>query len=64
MAGDDDEAKAAVAALLGELGWPSARVLDLGGLRAARGLEMWLPLWLSLMQAVGTPEFNISVVRG
>ena len=64
VAGDDDAAKAVVTALLAELGWPADWVLDLGGLRAARATEMYLPLWLSLMGAVGSPVFNIRVVRG
>lgn len=61
VAGDDAAAKQTVVGLLGELGWGAGRVLDLGGLRAARGMEMWLPLWLSLTQAVGTYDLNITV---
>jgi predicted dinucleotide-binding enzyme len=64
VAGDDAAAKETVTGLLGELGWPAASVVDLGGIRAARSTEMYLPLWLSLMGAVGSPVFNIQVVRG
>jgi predicted dinucleotide-binding enzyme len=64
VAGDDAAAKAVVTGLLGDLGWPAEWVLDLGGLRAARATEMYLPLWLSLMGAVGSPVFNVRVVRG
>ena len=64
VAGDDAEAKAVVTGLLVDLGWPASSVLDLGGIRAARSTEMYLPLWLSLMGAVGSPAFNIRVVRG
>ncbi len=64
LAGDDDDAKGTVKELLNALGWPAGSIIDLGGLRAARGLEMYLPLWLSLMQALGTGDFNIKVVRG
>lgn len=63
VAGDDAAAKAVVRRILEELGWPAASLVDLGGLAAARGMEMYLPLWLSTMQALGTAEFNISVVR-
>lgn len=63
VAGEDDDAKATVAALLGELGWPADRVLDLGGLRAARSMEMYLPFWLSLAGALGTTDVNIQVRR-
>jgi predicted dinucleotide-binding enzyme len=62
VAGDDAEAKAAVEGLLRDIGWPQGSIIDLGGLRAARGAEMYLPLWLSLMQALGTGDFNIKVV--
>ena len=29
----------------------------------ARGVEMRLPLWLRVMGALGTPQFNMKVVR-
>ena len=61
VAGDDAQAKAVVVGLLRELGWVD--VLDLGDLAAARGMEMWLPLWLRLMGTLGTAEFNLAVVR-
>jgi predicted dinucleotide-binding enzyme len=47
MAGDDAEAKEVVAGLLREFGWRPEHIRDLGPLEAARGLEMWLPLWLA-----------------
>jgi len=43
------------------LGWPDEAIIDLGGIRAARGTEMYLPLWLSLMGVLGTGDFNIQV---
>lgn len=64
VAGDDDDAKAQVKALLEGFGWPSNDIMDLGDLSAARGLEMYLPLWLRLLGAVGTGHFNIKVVAG
>ncbi|MXM64160.1 NAD(P)-binding domain-containing protein [Streptomyces sp. HUCO-GS316] len=63
VCGEDAAAKEQVTGLLGEFGWPPDRVLDLGGIRAARGVEMWLPLWLSLLQHVGHAEFNLEVRR-
>ena len=50
--------------LLGEFGWRDAQILDLGGIQAARGTEMYLPLWLSLWGALGSGDFNIAVARG
>ncbi len=60
-AGDDAEARGVVAGLLRELGWQD--VIELDGLQNARGLEMWLPLWVRLMGALGTAEFNLKLVR-
>ena len=62
MCGNDDGAKAQVSELLQSFGWPTERIVDLGDITAARGQEMYLPLWLRLMGAVG-PQFNIKVVR-
>jgi predicted dinucleotide-binding enzyme len=62
LCGDDAGARAAVAAHLREwFGWRS--VIDLGEIRAARGMEMWLPLWLTLMRRQGTPLFNLHIQR-
>lgn len=61
MAGDDAEAKQLVTGVLGELGWAPDRVLDLGGLTAARGMEMFVVLWWSMTQALGTYQLNIAV---
>lgn len=61
LSGDDPEAKATVAGLLGEFGWTD--ILDLGDITTARGPEMWLPLWLRVMGSVGGPQFNLRIVR-
>ena len=61
VAGDDADAKAVVVGLLESFGHDD--VIDLGGLDAARGTEMWLPLWLRLMQSLGTAQFNLKIVR-
>ena len=61
VAGDDEAARAQVRGLLEELGWRD--VVELDGLQNARGLEMWLPLWVRLMGTLGTPNFNIKLVR-
>lgn len=62
LCGNDPAAKAEVEAILREwFGW--SHVIDLGDMNAARGTEMYLPLWLSLMSALGTVSFNINVVK-
>ncbi len=60
-AGDDAEARAVVVGVLRDLGWRD--VLELDGLHNARGLEMWMPLWVRLAGALGTADFNIKLVR-
>ena len=62
VAGNDPEAKARVASLLREdFGWKN--VLDLGDLTGARPLEMQVLMWLRLYNALGTPDFNVHVVK-
>lgn len=61
VSGDDTEAKRVVTDLLESFG--HSDVIDLGDITTARGTEMLLPLWLRLYGTLGTPEFNIKVVR-
>lgn len=63
VAGNDGDAKALARDLLVGFGWTPDEVVDAGDIMAARGLELYLPLWLSLMGSFGTPSFNVSVVR-
>jgi hypothetical protein len=62
IAGEDAGAKAEVRALVLSMGWRPERVRDLGGIDAARSLEMYLSLWLRLMGELGTAQFNIRIV--
>jgi predicted dinucleotide-binding enzyme len=62
VSGNDAEAKATVTALLKDgFGWKS--VVDLGDISTARGVEMVLPLWVSLMGTLQTPVFNFKIVK-
>lgn len=61
VAGEDPGARERVVALLEQLGWRD--VIEFEDLAAARGMEMWLPLWVRLTGRLGTPVFNIRVVR-
>jgi predicted dinucleotide-binding enzyme len=61
VAGDDEAARGVVRGLLGELGWTD--IVEFTSLDAARGLEMWLPLWVRLMSNLGTADFNLKLVR-
>jgi hypothetical protein len=61
VCGNDEVAKAQVQDLLEGFGWARARILDLGDITAARGMEMYLPLWLRLWGATGSPILNVGV---
>jgi 8-hydroxy-5-deazaflavin:NADPH oxidoreductase len=61
IAGNDADAKTWVRTnLLEALGWH--RVADLGDITAARGMEMYLTLWLRLPHATGTRILNVRLV--
>ncbi|HVD11820.1 MAG TPA: NAD(P)-binding domain-containing protein [Gaiellaceae bacterium] len=62
ICGDDESAKSEVSELLRSFGWPAERILDLGDITSARGLEMCVALWLRLAAAFGT-HVNIHVAR-
>jgi 8-hydroxy-5-deazaflavin:NADPH oxidoreductase len=64
ICGNDASAKMEVATKLCEwFGWKSSNIVDIGDISGARGTEMYLPLWLRLWGAVGSPVFNIQLVR-
>jgi len=64
ICGDDAAAKARVTVLLGEwFGWKKENIIDLGNISASRGTEMYLALWIRLWGVLGTPHFNIKIVR-
>jgi predicted dinucleotide-binding enzyme len=61
VCGNDATAKAHVVELLtGFFGWK--RVIDLGGIEAARATESYLHIWIKLWGALKTGDFNIKVV--
>ncbi|HSE09078.1 MAG TPA: NAD(P)-binding domain-containing protein [Nocardioidaceae bacterium] len=61
LAGEDAEARAVVRSLLEGFGWED--VIEFEDLSVARGMEMWLPLWVRLMGHLGTGDFNLKIVR-
>jgi 8-hydroxy-5-deazaflavin:NADPH oxidoreductase len=65
ICGNDAQAKREVTDRLGEwFGWKPSNIVDLGDITGARGTEMYLPLWLRLWGVLGSPVFNIQIVRG
>jgi len=62
IAGDDEVAKSKTKDILKSFGWMEKNILDLGDITKARGLEMYLPLWLSIYGATKNGAFNIKIV--
>lgn len=64
LSGNDADAKNKVAHFLADnFYWKGERLIDLGGIASARVAEALVPLWVQLWQVLGTPLFNISVVK-
>jgi 8-hydroxy-5-deazaflavin:NADPH oxidoreductase len=61
VAGDDHVARWQVKQLLLQFGWRGDAIFEFDGIAKARGLEMYLPLWLALRGAIGDRPFNIKV---
>ncbi len=62
VCGNDAEAKGEVARGLREwFGWKD--VIDLGDITNARATEAYVTLWARLYGGLGTPMFNVKVVR-
>ena len=65
ICGNDPAAKAKVASFIAEnFGWKRDNIVDLGDISNSRGTEMYLALWIRLWGKLGTPHFNIRLVRG
>lgn len=61
VAGNDADAKLVVVELLTDVGHRD--IIDLGDISGARATESFLTMWLRLMGALGTAEFQIDVRR-
>jgi 8-hydroxy-5-deazaflavin:NADPH oxidoreductase len=64
ICGNDAAAKREVTDRLCEwFGWRPGNIIDLGDITNSRGTEMFLALWVRLWGTLGTPHFNIHIVR-
>jgi 8-hydroxy-5-deazaflavin:NADPH oxidoreductase len=61
ICGNDASAKETVSGLLESFGWPRSAVIDIGDISGSRAVEMYLALWLRLMQKTGTPMLNVEL---
>ena len=63
IAGDDGAAKKTACELLQGFGWPEKSIIDLGGIRGARGAEGYMQLYFILADKLGHFDFNIHIAR-
>ena len=63
VCGNDASAKIQATEMLKKFGWKD--IVDIGGISAARGQEMFLPLWLNVFMLSGgkDADFGIKLVR-
>jgi len=65
ICGNDESARHKVANWLCYwFGWKRDNIIDLGDITGARGMEMWMPLWLRLFAKFGHPHFNLRLMMG
>ena len=63
VSGDDQTAKSEVRGLLHDLGWKDEGIIDLGGIRTARGPENYILLFFETISVLKSPFFNIHITR-
>jgi predicted dinucleotide-binding enzyme len=63
VSGDDEAAKSGVRGLLHDLGWTDEGIIDLGGIRTARGPENYAVLFFETIGVLKSPLFNIHITR-
>lgn len=63
MCGNDSGAKTAVMKLIQTFGWNPLNIMDLGDLTGARGMEMYLPLWLRIYGVRKNGTFNMRIIE-
>jgi predicted dinucleotide-binding enzyme len=63
LCGDDTDAKKTVAGLLGDLGWPPQRIIDLGGVANAWWPESFVLMVRPLVTALGPVPFALAIAH-
>lgn len=64
VCGNHADAKNKVKHFLADsFGWTAESFVDLGDIKAARCTEAYVPLWVLLWQATGTPFFSVKLVQ-
>jgi hypothetical protein len=62
IAGDDEDAKATVAGVLEDFGWPPA--VDIGGIERSRELESLCILWVAIGGRRGAWDHGFKLLEG
>jgi 8-hydroxy-5-deazaflavin:NADPH oxidoreductase len=63
VSGDNESAKTEVKGLLHDLGWKDEGIIDLGGIKTARGPESYVLLFFETISVLKSPYFNIHITR-
>jgi 8-hydroxy-5-deazaflavin:NADPH oxidoreductase len=63
ISGDHEGAKTETRALLHDLGWTDSDIIDLGGIRTARGPEHYFILVAAAASALKTRKLNLRIIR-
>jgi 8-hydroxy-5-deazaflavin:NADPH oxidoreductase len=63
LSGNDATGKSKVKEILGSFGWTEKNMIDAGDITTSRGTEQLLPIWIRLMIALGTTNFNFHIAR-
>ncbi len=61
LCGNDAQAKEEIKTILTQFGWKD--ILDLGEIVAARGMEMFAPMWLYVFQSTQNMNFTFKINR-
>ncbi len=63
VSGNDADAKTQVKKILASFGWSEKNTIDVGDITTARGTEQLLPIWIRLMVAFNSPNFNFHIAK-
>jgi 8-hydroxy-5-deazaflavin:NADPH oxidoreductase len=61
LAGNNQQAKDELIEIAKSYGWKN--IIDLGDIKAARGMEMLMPFWLTVRMKLSSSDFNYKIVR-
>ncbi len=63
LSGDEDDARATVATLLADLGWPAGWIIDRGDITTARGPKAIMLRAPSIARRYGFAPFTLTITR-